>query len=305
MPPDPRFKTGARPTPRHKLASAKPFFPLRRGGAQAGWVPAKMSTWGNTQYGDCVTAEEAFAKDAWSGNYLLSDQVVIEWAQQNGFLNGADLTDVMSAMAAKGFPYNTFTLGDGPYQSVDYSTESVLQAAIELGPVKIGIDSQALPSTAGNQAGWYATGGSPGQYNSEDHCVSLAGYGTAQWLYQQLNVPLPDALQSTQAGYLLFTWGTLGFVDHAWIMSTCGEAWIRNPTTTGGPQPAPPPPSPPGPPPPPSPPMSGWSGAITYVSGMIQSIEPAAGGRPVLTGQYTVEGMISGTISCPMGPGRR
>jgi hypothetical protein len=32
-----------------------------------------------------------------------------------------------------------------------------------------------------------------------------------------------------------YTWSTIGVVDHAWIMSTCVEAWTRQPTTVGVP----------------------------------------------------------------------
>jgi hypothetical protein len=213
--------------------------------------------WLNDQFGDCVTAEEAFAKAAYSvmngqPEVFIQDSVVQTWATQNGFLDGANLTDVMDQMAKSGFQQGGVTYGDGPYASVDYSTESVLQNAISLGPVKIGIDANALPSGAGNQQGWVATGGSPGQFQNEDHCVSLCGYGTAQYLFQQLGVSLPSGLQPTQTGYLLYTWSTIGFVDHAWIMSTCAEAWLRNPTTPGT-----------NPPPPPPPPPTPSSGVVT------------------------------------------
>ncbi|QJW98721.1 hypothetical protein [Frigoriglobus tundricola] len=244
------FKLGARPTPRHKLAAAEPFRPLQgllAPPAQFAAVPKRLSFWLNDQEGDCVTAEEAFAKAAFSvmaglPELFVPDAVVGQWAAQNGFADGANLTDVMDAMARSGFVVNGTTYGDGPYSAVDYANEATLQAAIVQGPVKIGIDHAALPETAGNQQGWYATGGRPGQFANEDHCVGLLGYGPAGWLYQQLGAPLPAALSATQAGYLLFTWSSIGFVDHAWLMSTCGEAWVRTPTTPGetpAPSPAP------------------------------------------------------------------
>jgi hypothetical protein len=267
------FKTGARPTPRFRLVAARRFIPGKAAPAQAAWVPSKLSFWLNDQDGDCVTAEEAFAK-ACSGIFI-SDATVKTWASKNGVLNGADLDQVMNVMETQGFLQDGNTYNDGPYSSVDYSTESVLQSAIALGPVKIGIDASALPSTAGNANGWVAVGGKPGQFTSEDHCVSICCFGTAQYIFSQLHVPLPSTLQPTQAGYGLFTWNTIGFVDHAWIMSTCGEAWVRNPTSvtvgTGTPTPDPPlnPPAPapaPAPTPPPAPTPSPTPAGITTIT---------------------------------------
>lgn len=261
-----RFKTGAKPTPRHVLIAAPKFLRHVAAAPAIAYVPSKLSFWLNNQDGDCVTAEEAFAK-ACSGIYI-TDATVQTWASQNGVLNGADLNQVLTMMQTAGFKQDGNTYNDGPAVTVDYSNETVLQQALTVGPVKIGIDADALPVTAGNQSGWVATGGSPGSFTSEDHCVCLAGFGTAQFLFSQLQVPLPASLSPTTNGYLLFTWNTIGFVDHAWIMSTTGEAWVRNPTTnvvgTNTPQPDPPlnppapvpptPPVPPGPAPvPPSP----------------------------------------------------
>lgn len=260
-----KFPRGARPSPRHKLLAATPH---KTGAipAQVAYVPKQMSYWLNNQDGDCVTAEEAFNKDV-SGVFI-QDPTVQTWAGNNGFLNGANLTDVMDQMAKAGFSQDGNIYGDGPYTSVDYSNEANLQSALAIAPVKIGIDASALPSTAGNGNGWSAFGGSPGQFNSEDHCVSLAGFGPASWLFQQLGAPVPSTVSPTKVCYLLFTWNSIGVVDHDWIMSTCGEAWLRNPSSlTNGtplpnPGPVPVPPVPPTPPAPPSPPFNGlpwWS----------------------------------------------
>ena len=203
--------------------------------SQIAYVPSKLSMWLNDTYGDCVTAEEAFAKACTVGNVpgvFVSDDVVKAFASKNDMLNGADLDPVIKLMQQSGFSQDSNMYRDGSESVVDYSNESALQAALAVGPVKIGIDADALPSGAGNNMGWVAVGGKPGQFNNEDHCVALAGFGTAQYLFSQLQVPLPSTLQPTQAGYLLYTWKTIGFVDHAWIMSTVGEAWVRSPTTT-------------------------------------------------------------------------
>lgn len=244
------FMRGARPTPRHKLLAARPHRLVDAPPPpQVAMVPKKLDVWGNDQYGDCVSAEEAFAIAAYSvlcGNpeRFVSKATVVAWARKYGFLNGAGLTEVMDKMAAVGMNDGANIDTDGPYTAVDYSDESVLQSAISQGPVKIAIDADALPGGAGNQQGWAATG--QGHFPNIDHCVSLAGYGPAAWLYQQLGVAMPSSLTG-KTGYLLFTWGTIGFVTHPWLMGTCAEAWLRSPTTVGE-FPTPPPPYPPPPP---------------------------------------------------------
>jgi hypothetical protein len=279
------FKTGARPTPRHRLIAAPRYRNTIATPAQFAWVPSKLSMWLNDQDGDCVTAEEAF-KCACSGIFI-ADATVQTWASANGVLNGADLDQVIKLMQTAGFSQDGNIYGDGAGAVVDYSTESVLQNAISQGPVKIGIDSSALPKTAGNGSGWEATGGTPGQFTSEDHCVSLGAFGPAAWLYQQLNLPLPSTLQPTQNGYLLFTWDSLGFVDHAWIMSTCGEAWSRTPETiiTGTGTPSPDPPLNPSPTPTPTPTP-------------VPPTPPApVSGAPVITSTLTATPSTSGAVS--------
>jgi hypothetical protein len=246
------FPRGARPSPRHVLCGAPSFRPMFTPPAQVAYVPPKLAYWGNNQYGDCVSAEEAFAKACYgldgqgggkNAEIFLDDSTVISWARQNGYLNGADLGSVLQSMSKSGFQVGNQLYNDGPFHTVDYSNEGTLQAALAQGPVKIAIGAGALPSGAGSKQGWFARGG--GDRNT-DHSVSLAGYGPAGWLYEQLAVSLPSALTATTPGYLLFTWSTIGFVDHAWIMGTCAEAWIRNPTTVGVPPLAPPtPPTPP------------------------------------------------------------
>lgn len=253
-----KFKRGARKSPRHKLLAATPHR-TRAVPPQFAYVPGKLDVWGNDVDGDCVTAEEAFAKACYSPEIFIDPSVVISWARANGFLDGADLTEVMDVMKSAGFVVGPQTYNDGGYTAVDYSDEANLQSAISSGPVKIAIDADALPSEAGNNQGWVATGGSPGQFANTDHCVSICGYGPASWLCAQLGVPLPSTLQPDQPMYLLYTWATIGLVDHAWIMSTCTESWLRNPTTVGvpalpSPTPTPTPPNPdPVPPIPPGP----------------------------------------------------
>lgn len=273
------FPRGARPTPRHKLLAVMPHRPRGTIPPQVIVIPPFLEMWLNDSVGDCVTAEEAFAKAAYSvmmglPETKITDATVTAFCNAYGFMNGANLTDVMDKMISAGFQQDA-GYKDGPYSGVDYSNESVLQSALTVGPVKIGIDASALPSGAGNSNGWSASGGSPGQFGNEDHCVALCGYGPSSALFQALGVPVPSGFPTS--GYLLYTWSTIGVVDYAWIMSTVGEAWVRNPTTVGvGPAPAPTPPVPVPPvpvPPIPTPPVPGigFTGTLTFVNGLLVS----------------------------------
>ena len=229
------LKTGARPTPRHKLLAAMPFQqrPIIR--ARPIIVPSFLEVWLNDTYGDCVTAEEAAAIAFFSvmcglPETKITDATVKAFCDKFGFLNGADLSEVMDKMESDGFQQDA-GYKDGKYAAVDYSNEAALQSALEIGPVKLGMDSSALPSGAGNKNGWYASGGKPGQFSNEDHCTGLWNHGASKDLFDALKTPMPSGFPDT--GYHFYTWGTVGVVDHAWVMSTVGEAWIRNPTTVG------------------------------------------------------------------------
>ncbi len=242
------FFTGAAPTSRAKLLAAVPFFPLAAPPERVAYVPKYRSNYGNDRYGICVTAEEAFAKSCY--DQIIPDDVVIPWARAHGVLNGASLDGVLEDMFEKGFQVGLQLYNDGRASGVDYSNETILQAAIASGPVKIAIASGALPGGAGSRDGWFSLSTNN---RRTDHSTSLCGYGTADWLYQQLNVPLPSGLPASTFGYLQYTWSTIGFVSHKWIMGTVDEAWVRNPTTIGVPPLVPPPPPGPTPPPGPSP----------------------------------------------------
>lgn len=252
-PPKSKFPRGAQRSPAHKLLNAPAHRVIADPPAQFALLPQQLDMWGNDQYGDCVTAEECFAKACHQPEIFVTAAVAESWAQAHGYLNGADLVSVLTTMQTDGFylPTAGQQYNDGPYSTVDYSNETVLRSAIATaGPVKIAIDANALPATAGNQQGWYAVGGSPNQFPNTDHCVSICGYGPAESLYTQLNVSMPPSLAGV-SGYYVFTWRTIGFVDHDWLMSTCTEGFVRNPVTVVAAQPTPQPT--PTPPPPPAP----------------------------------------------------
>jgi hypothetical protein len=192
------------------------------------WRPKQLSMWLNDVDGDCVSAEECFAKGCSSPFVFITDATVQAWATANGVLNGADLTQVLDLMQSGGFAQDGATYDDGPYTSVDWTNASVLQNAIFQGPIKIGVAADqlddAVPDPPTN--GWLATGFTPD--SDEDHCVSLAGFGPMSWLLKQLggSLTVPDA-----PGYAMFTWNSIGVIDVPSMLAITGEAWLRSPTT--------------------------------------------------------------------------
>lgn len=278
------FPRGARRSPMHKTLEAPQHRPI---GAptQFGFVPPQTDMWDNDHDGDCVTAQEAWAKAWWSVRCGLPELFVptaevIRWASKYGFLNGANLTDVMDKMSADGFTINGQNYKDGPYASVNYTSWDTLASALaNVGCINIAIDANALPAGAGNQTGWYAL--SKGNYPNTDHCVGLGAFGPASFCYDLMKVAVPSAVGATVPGLILYTWNTHGFVTLDWLAGTCTEAWTRNPTTPGqlpGPTPGP------GPGPGPQP------GPTPVGPGTITLNFPA----------FTVQGIITGGPSPPV-----
>ena len=225
-------KRGAIPSPRSELAAAMPLAAVVGAPPNFITIPQQISTWGNTQYGDCVTAEEAFAKACHTPEIFLADAEVISWATQHGVIEGAYLTQVMKMMQSDGFHQGGQVYNDGPNYSVNWTNASILQSAIAKGPVKIGVAANQLETVWRNnsgQSGWFATGFIPD--HAEDHCVSLCGYGSLEWLARQLQVAVPTGIDGSNSGYALFTWGSIGIIDTPSMLAITHEAWLRQPTT--------------------------------------------------------------------------
>jgi hypothetical protein len=193
------------------------------------WKPAQLSMWLNDVDGDCVTAEEAFAKACYSPEIFITDDTVLAWAKKNDVLNGADLITVLDLMQTAGFSQDGKLYNDGPSNSVDWTDEATVQNAIVQGPVKIGVAADQLeaivPDPPSN--GWIATGFT--EDTNEDHCVSLCGFGEIGWLANQLGVGSP--VPGSTPAYALFTWDSIGIIDVPSLLAITGEAWLRNPVT--------------------------------------------------------------------------
>ena len=239
-----KLKRGAKPTPRHLLAAATPIRAALRA-ARPNYlnIPKKISMWHNDDHGDCVTAEEAFAKACHSPEIFITDDEVKRWAtshgvtpsEPTGWYEGAYLIDVLNAMQSDGFHQDGHTYDDGAPYTVDWTNAPTLQSAISQGPVKIGVSADQLHEVCiGHgigKSGWFATGFEQTTPESEDHCVSLCGYGTISWLAQQLNVTVPNGVDKTKPGYALFTWDSIGIIDYPSLLALTHEAWLRTPTT--------------------------------------------------------------------------
>lgn len=223
---------GAIPTPHHVMKAAVRHKATIAAPPSYIIKPQRISMWGNDVHGDCVTAEEAFAKACNSPEIFITDQQVISWATAHGVLEGAQLTSVMDTMRTDGFSSGSYEYNDGPHYLVDYTSSSNLHSAISQGPVKLGVAADQLESAYwanDGHNGWYATGFHTD--SNEDHCVSLCGYGTVGWLAGKLGVPVPSGANSSTPAYAMFTWNSIGIIDAASMVAITQEAWLRTPTT--------------------------------------------------------------------------
>jgi hypothetical protein len=225
-------KRGAIPSLRSTLAAAVPHVASIGVPPTFIWNPQRISMWGNDVHGDCVTAEEAFAKACNDPEIFISNDDVIAWATRHGVLEGAYLTEVMTWMQDDGFADGSFMYDDGPYVSVNWTDAGTLQSAISKGPVKIGIAADQIEdawNTTDGKSGWLATGLHAD--DNEDRCPALCGYGSISWLAQQLGVRVPAGIDGTHPGYAMFTWNSIGIIDVPSMNAITHEAWLRQPTT--------------------------------------------------------------------------
>ena len=139
-----RMPRGLVPSPEEALRTARAYVPKAPMAIPTSFLqwPITMSYWGNDEFGDCVTAEEAFAKAAAPGYYFIPEDTVIGWARRNGYLNGAACYSVLSTMRDKGIDFSLNTLFDGDFSRIGYEDSVILRDAIyHCGPVKLAIDS--------------------------------------------------------------------------------------------------------------------------------------------------------------------
>lgn len=241
-----RLPRGAIPSPRYELAAAMPHIPDPHIEVPSSFLmwPVQMSSWNNYIYGDCVSAEEAFAKATAATHHhhkpvFIPEATVVAWATANGYLNGAYLTSVLTTMQTEGFPHHDKTYDDGPYNSVNWTDAAILRSAIfSHGPVKLGVGAEYFQTNANGvvtpgTSGW-------GMYNypmnqPEDHCTSLCGYGTLSELvhhfkHHGVHVNLPAGMPTGHC-YAMFSWNSIGIIDEQSMLNMTYEAWVRKPVT--------------------------------------------------------------------------
>ena len=130
---------GALPSPRHRLAAALPHMITTPTPPTFLTLPGQLSFWGNQTDGDCVTAEEAFAKACHQPEVFITEETAVNWATKHNYLNGAVLSDVLDTMLSHGFDQGGHTYDDGGANTVDWTNAPLLANAISQGPVKIGV----------------------------------------------------------------------------------------------------------------------------------------------------------------------
>lgn len=239
-----RMPRGLVPSPEEALRTARAYVPKAPMAIPTSFLqwPITMSYWGNDEFGDCVTAEEAFAKAAAPGYYFIPEDTVIGWARRNGYLNGAACYSVLSTMRDKGIDFSLNTLFDGDFSRIGYEDSVTLRDAIyHCGPVKLAIDSgymnpvksPAKGNMTPGKSGW-ALYDCP-KTGMPDHCVSICGYGLLDELIGEFKKhsvgvrkfpDMPDGMW-----YAVFTWNSIGIVDEQSLMNMTYEAWARDPVT--------------------------------------------------------------------------
>lgn len=220
---------GAVASPRHLMAAATPHIASAAPANFARLAP-ELSFWGNDRYGDCVSAEEAAARASESaGSVFVSDDDLIQWAGNHGYLNGANLTDVMDTAETDGIPADGSAWCDGPYNSVNWSDYPTLCSAIYNGPVKMGVAANQLdsPATPGVNGWWLK---SASKDRNIDHSTGHHGYGTAEFCGDLFKVNLPSGVGINDPCVINFTWNSYGILLYPASTNISGEAWLRKTT---------------------------------------------------------------------------
>jgi uncharacterized membrane protein len=124
------MQRGGRPSPRWELMRRPPHVTLPTIPPTYIHVPRRISIWGNDVHGDCVTAEEAFAKACNNPEIFITDNEVLTWAENHGWLGGATLIEVLQKMQTGGFTQDNHTYDDGQIYTVNWTDALNLHSAM-------------------------------------------------------------------------------------------------------------------------------------------------------------------------------
>ncbi len=187
--------------------------------------------WGNDVHGDCVTAEEAFAKACNNPEIFISDDEVIAWATSHGVLKGAYLTQVMTWMQNDGFAGGPVTYDDGNYFSVNWANAGTLQSAISSQGPSRSASRRTRSRTLGARQAVNRGGSARGFTPTPTRITALRSAATDPSLgwHNSLASRFPSGVDGTQPGYALFTWNSIGIIDVPSMTAVTHEAWIRSP----------------------------------------------------------------------------
>ena len=256
-----RVMTGCNPTPPNRLLFARPF--IRRFAApeecfNSNGTPMQMD--GNDIYGDCPDACLGNILDvikrilAYSGGPIPGANV-IDWARRLGFLNGANIPDVLNALMDTPMidesgqanligPHVGVPFDDLPTVKEALSSHYALDLGVNAGPLQdcIGNDPVAvMPILTSPVNG----------YDQIDHSIPAFDYATAGNLAAnyadkyKFAVQLGDLPAETPC-IGLESWGTVVIAPEISFRYIAGEAWAI--TSFPAPGVAPPPPPTPRPP---------------------------------------------------------
>lgn len=233
------YFTGAIPTPRNILIKAKPFIAPETAVKQENHLhrPKKLSYWLNGTDGDCVSAEEAFARGCGDDGVFITDESVGKFIDNYALRNGARIDTVIEGFSEKidgsdsfGFIQDGTEYYHGGYGvfGVDWTNENDLKQVLLFSPVKLGVAASQI-QFFDVSGGWIVRNVQDDPSAREDHCVSLCGFGTFSWLAEQLEIELPDDIDGSQQGWAIFTWNSIGIVDTQSLLAMTFEAWARIP----------------------------------------------------------------------------
>ncbi len=230
---------GCRSTPRNRLAKAHWVFqharalppPLPDFDATGGVKDWDM--YGNDQYGVCTTAEEGNYKKCIgpatdAPEVKIPTQNLISWARNHGFLNGADLDEVLNAMERDGLPDAAGVVHrNGNHGTIDWTDKTEFQWAVQyFKGIKIAVGAAQLLRVVGDGNGWLLDRAYEDQ--SANHCVGIYGYGTVEFLSKICGLSSPPGNVDPKAfAVLLYTWETIGIVTWPSFLALTSEAWVR------------------------------------------------------------------------------
>jgi hypothetical protein len=229
MSPSRRLPRGAWPSPQSALSAATPY---RIAGETSGnyiKIPHAMPSSTCASLLESTVAEEVFAK-ACDGIFI-ADDTAKEWISGHAFRPDNVIRQVLETMAVDGFRQDGHVYCDGPPSQVDWTDAGTLTEAVRKWvPVKIVISASQLEhvATAGKN-GWFATGLQ--QIRGELECASLCGFGSIQWLAENLGTEVSPPSDPMALGYAMFARGSIGLVDAGSLANIALEAWSRRPTT--------------------------------------------------------------------------